>query len=184
MSPQPGVATLHAWRHPRAEGAAGRCIGHTDLAVDPRRAKRLAHRIRRQARRLGLLPIVITSPLARSRSVGRWLARWGWQHRIDAALAEVDFGRWEGQRWDDIPRAAIDAWCEDFLHHGPGGGESVAQLLARMRRFDPGPARIVVTHGGWLSAALWWADQGEAPPTAAGWPAAPRHGARVEVSTR
>lgn len=184
MSPPPTPALLHAWRHPRAEGAAGRCVGRTDLPVDPRRAKRLAHRIRQQARRLGLPAIVVTSPLARSRSVGRWLARWGWQHRVDPALAEVDFGRWDGQRWADIPRAAVDAWCEDFLHHGPGGGESLAQLLARVRGFDPGPARIVVTHGGWLSAARWWADRREEAPTAAGWPAAPRHGTRVELSTR
>lgn len=184
MSPPPTPALLHAWRHPRAEGAAGRCIGRTDLPVDQRRAKRLAHRIRQQARRLGLPPIVVTSPLARSRSVGRWLARWGWQHRVDPALAEVDFGRWDGQRWADITRAAVDAWCADFLHHGPGGGESVAQLLARVRHFDPGPARIVVTHGGWLSAALWRADHGGAAPTAAGWPPAPRHGASVELSAR
>ena len=184
MIPWPAGATLQAWRHPRAEGAAGRCIGHTDLPVDPRRAKRLAHRIRQQARRLGLPPIVVTSHLSRSRCVGRWLARWGWQHRIDPALAEVQFGSWDGRRWADIPRDAVDAWCEDFLHHAPGGGECVAELLDRVRRFDPGPARIVVTHGGWLSAALWREDHGEASPTAAGWPPAPRHGSRVEVGAR
>ena len=116
--PQSG-RTLHAWRHPRAEGAAGRCIGRTDLHVNPRRAKRLAHRIRQHARRHGLPRIVVTSPLQRSRAVGRWLARWGWQYRIDAALAEADFGHWDGQRWADIPQAAIDAWCADILEKSP-----------------------------------------------------------------
>ena len=62
--------TLYAWRHPRAIGAEGRCIGRTDLHVDPRRAKRLAHRIRALARRQRLPRIVITSPLQRSRAVG------------------------------------------------------------------------------------------------------------------
>lgn len=179
--PQSG-RTLHAWRHPRAEGAAGRCIGRTDLHVNPRRAKRLAHRIRQHARRHGLPRIVVTSPLQRSRAVGRWLARWGWQYRIDAALAEADFGHWDGQRWADIPQAAIDAWCADFLHHAPGGGESVAHVLARVQRFDPGPARIVVTHGGWLSAARWWVSHGAQAPQPADWPSPPPHGERVEIA--
>ena len=43
-------AAVVVWRHPKPIGAAGRCIGHTDLPVDPRKAKRLAHRIRRYAR--------------------------------------------------------------------------------------------------------------------------------------
>jgi alpha-ribazole phosphatase len=166
--------TLHAWRHPRASGAEGRCIGRTDLPVDVRRAKRLAHRIRAHARRQGLPPIIVTSPLQRSRAVGRWLARWGWQHRVDPALAEMDFGAWDGRAWAEITRAEIDAWCADFLVHAPGGGESVATLLVRMRGFDPGLARIVVTHGGWLAAARWWTEQGERSPTAAQWPAPPK----------
>ena len=171
------VTALQAWRHPRAIGAEGRCVGRTDLPVDPRRAKRLAHRIRAVARRQGLPHSVVTSPLTRSRAVGRWLARWGWQHRVDPALAEIDFGLWDGEPWTQIDKSAFDAWCADFLHHAPGGGECLAALLARVRAFDPGPARIVVTHGGWLSAALWSAKQGEEPPTADRWPAPARHAA-------
>ena len=120
---------LHAWRHPPARGAAGLCIGRTDLPVDPRRAKRQAHRMRRFARRQGLPRIVVTSPLARCREVGRWLARWGWQHRIAVDLLELDFGAWDGQPWAGVPREDFDAWCADFPHHRPGGGESVAALL-------------------------------------------------------
>ena len=41
----------HAWRHPRPRGVAGRCIGRTDVAVDPRKARRLARRIHREALR-------------------------------------------------------------------------------------------------------------------------------------
>ncbi len=173
---------LHAWRHPRAIGAEGRCIGRTDLAVDPRRAKRLAHRIRALARRQGLPRIVLTSPLVRSRAVGRWLARWGWQHRVEPALAEMDFGTWDGRPWSAITRTAVDAWCADFLHHAPGGGESVGALLDRVRHFDPGSARIAVTHGGWLSAAQWLSAQGEQPPAADRWPASPSHARRLDLA--
>ncbi len=172
---------LHAWRHPRAEGAAGRCIGRTDLPVDPRRAKRLAHRIRGFARRHGLPAIVITSPLQRSRAVGRWLARWGWQHRVDPALSELDFGRWDGRPWAEVPRAEFDAWCADFAAHAPGGGEPVAALLDRVRGFDPGAARVLVTHGGWLSAARWLRNHDGATPNSHDWPAAPLHGAHTPL---
>ncbi len=173
------MTALHVWRHPRAEGAAGRCIGRTELRVDPRRAKRLAHRIRAFARREQLAAVVLTSPQARCRAVGRWLARWGWRHRVDAALCELDFGRWDGQLWRDVPRHEVDAWCADFEHHAPGGGEPLAALLQRVRGFDPGEARIVVTHGGWLSAALWLQRAGGEAPRSADWPAAPAPGTRI-----
>jgi alpha-ribazole phosphatase len=175
-------SVLHAWRHPAARGAVGRCIGRTDLPVDPRRAKRQAHRMRALARRQGLAHIVVTSPLTRCRAVGRWLARWGWQHRIDAALLELDFGGWDGQPWSSVSRDDFDVWCADFEHHAPGGGEAVGALLQRVRSFDPGEARLVVTHGGWLSAALWLLACGDfGPPVSAHWPAAPRHGRRIEL---
>lgn len=176
-TPPAAAALLHAWRHPRADDAAGRCIGRTDLGVDARRAKRLAHRIRQFARRHALPRAVVTSPLTRCCAVGRWLARWGWQHRIDPDLAELDFGGWDGLPWQAIPRDAIDAWCADFAHHAPGGGESVAALLRRVRGFDAAPARIVVTHGGWLSAARWLQRDGDAAPRCEDWPAPARHAA-------
>lgn len=172
---------LHAWRHPRAIGAEGRCIGRTDLRIDARRAKRQAHRIRAFARRHGLPRIVVTSPLERCSAVGRWLRRWGWRHRIDAALAEVDFGAWDGHAWASIPRAWVDAWCADFADHAPGGGESVASVLRRVASFEPAQARLLVTHGGWLSAACWLRDRGEARPSSEQWPPAPPHGLRLDL---
>ena len=174
--------SLHAWRHPRVDGAEGRCIGRTDLPTDPRRAKRLAHRIRSFARGHGLPHIVITSPLARSLAVGRWLARWGWQHRSDPSLSELDFGAWDGEPWSAVSRTDVDAWCRNFARHPPGGGETVLALLERVRGFQPGPACIVVTHGGWLSAAAWLARGLSTAPGSGDWPPAPRHGQRVDIA--
>ena len=99
--------TIHIWRHPRAQGAEGRCIGRTDLPVDRRKAKRLAHRIRRWARQHGAARVVLTSSLQRATSVGRCLASWGWQHHIDPRLNEMDFGGWDGLRWDSIGAEAV-----------------------------------------------------------------------------
>lgn len=171
---------LLAWRHPKPRGAEGRCIGAgTDLPVDPRRAKRLARRIQCAARRHGLPRLVVTSPLRRCADVGRWLRRWGWQHRIDPALAELHFGRWEGRGWDAIDRAELDAWCADFCSWRPGGGDSLGEMLERAGRWTPGAARFVVGHAGWLLARRWCEEHGldGRLPAAADWPPAPPYAA-------
>lgn len=174
--------SLHAWRHARADLAQGRCIGRTDLRLDPRRAKRLAHRMRTFARQNALPRIVITSPLGRCRAVGCWLARWGWQHHIDDSLIELDFGHWDGLAWSSVPPEEIDAWCLDFARATPGGGESVGTLLERVLAFDPGDARMVVTHGGWLSAAIWLSRHPGVQPCSETWPEAPKTGQRVDLA--
>jgi alpha-ribazole phosphatase len=171
--------TIWAWRHPRAEGAAGRCIGRTDLRVDPRRAKGLARRIQATARRHGLPREVHTSPLRRCADVGRWLRRWGWKHFIDTALIEMDFGRWDGRHWNDIERAEVDYWCAGFTSTAPAGGETLDAMLARAARWrDPvssGAPVLVVAHAGWMLARRWRCEHGDIPPSANRWPSPPGH---------
>ena len=142
---------IRVWRHPKPRGVAERCIGRTDVAIDPRKAKNLAHRIRSWARRQGAPRVVITSSLRRGVDVGRCLAAWGWEHQVDVRLNEVDFGEWDGRRWDQIGALAVDAWCLDFAQHAPGGGESVGALLQRCRQFidELSPAgALAVGHAG------------------------------------
>jgi len=166
---------LLVWRHPRPEGAAGRCIGAgTDLPVHPRRAKRLARQIQQVARRQRLPHRVVTSPLQRCADVGRWLRRWGWQHEVDAALRELDFGAWDGRAWADIDKAQIDAWVADFAAYAPGGGEPLTDLLARVASFQT-DAPFVVSHGGWMLARRWSDEHGLAWPEASVWRAAPAY---------
>jgi len=160
------------WRHPRPRGAEGRCIGgRTDLPVDPRKAKRLAHRIRAHARRHGLPREVVTSPLARAAGVGRWLKRWGFAWRVDPTLAEVDFGTWDGQPWSDISPAEFDRWMSNFCGFNFDGGESLNALLTRAATWQP-PCALAVGHGGWINARHW---QGGLP-TPSSWPQPPAYG--------
>ncbi|HRD88822.1 MAG TPA: histidine phosphatase family protein, partial [Accumulibacter sp.] len=53
------------------------------------------------------------------------------QPSCDERLLEIDFGEWEGRRWERIERGLLDAWASDVLHFVPPGGESVAMLRAR-----------------------------------------------------
>ena len=164
-------ALLWAWRHPRPQAVEGRCIGHTDVRVDPRRTRRLARRIARAARVHDLPKQIWTSPLQRCADVGRWLRRWGWLHRIDARLIEMDFGAWEGRLWGTIPRDQIDAWAHDFPGYAASGGESVRALVVRVAAWQPPGVALLVTHAGWMRARRWnqiaGAANGGAQPRAA-----------------
>ena len=183
------TAVFAVWRHPPPRGVQGHCIGRTDVRVDRRKAKRLAHHIRRWARQHGAPHVVFTSSLQRAANVGRVLAGWGWQHHIDARLNELDFGQWDGLAWDHIGADPVDTWCRDFAAHRPGGGESVAELLARCATFlaglRPNAPCCIVGHAGWISAAQWLqAADGGRLPSAAEWPAAVRCASLVLLNSR
>ena len=169
---------LWAWRHPRPHRVSGLCIGQTDVKVPARRAKRLARRIQKAARRHGLPRIVHTSPMQRCALVGRYLRRWGWVHVRDPALLELDFGEWDGRPWCDIPQADIDLWCAAFGTHAPGGGEPLQMLLERAAQWAPTfpGAVVLVAHAGWMLARRWGNDHAGRLPQAAQWPASPAHG--------
>lgn len=136
-------------RHPRPLLDADVCYGQRDLAAeDP---LPLAARLRE------LLPVgtpVISSPLQRARKLACALHP---APTFDARLLEIDFGDWEGRRWDDIERQQLDAWAADVLHFAPPGGESVANLLARVVDFAAtlaGERVALVSHSGVMRALL------------------------------
>ena len=170
--------SLWVWRHPRPHDAAGRCIGRSDVGVDRRRAKRLAHRIRQVARRHGLPRHVLTSPLRRCAAVGRGLRHWDWRNETLPALREMDFGRWDGIAWTQIAREEVDAWCADFLCHRLGDGENLRGLFERVAAWRAaGLPAVIVSHGGWMLARQWLSSGRAAPVRAEAWPAPPRYGA-------
>ena len=136
-------------RHPRPLIEAGVCYGQLDVgSEDP---LPVAVRLR------PLLPAdmpVISSPLQRARRLAEALQP---QCRLDARLAEIGFGDWEGRRWDDIDRLLLDAWAADVFHFTPPGGESVALLQARAidcADSMAGEAVALVTHSGVMRALL------------------------------
>lgn len=178
---------LIVWRHPKPQGVQGRCIGQTDVPLDRRKAKHLAHRIRQHARNHHLFAhqkaVIWTSPLRRCFDVGRILRDWGWTHHVDTRLMEVNFGAWDGQRWDAISKADIGAWCDNFADARPGGGESVRQLLARCSDFvneqRSQSTCLVVGHAGWINALAWRINHPENAPEAAEWPTPVQYGVQT-----
>ncbi|MBL8488688.1 MAG: alpha-ribazole phosphatase family protein [Rhodocyclaceae bacterium] len=136
-------------RHPRPEVPDGTCYGRTDLglAEDP---VACADRLR------GLVPAglpVWSSPLSRCLRLAEALHP---APRIDPRLVEADFGAWEMSPWKAIGRQAIDGWAADPLHFAAHGGESVAELHARVAAFlgDLEADAVVVAHAGVMKVAL------------------------------
>ncbi|MCA3929785.1 MAG: histidine phosphatase family protein, partial [Burkholderia sp.] len=135
------------------------CYGRSDLPLAaPADAGAQAVRAHLAALGAPLPERLWTSPLMRCASVAERLARaFEVPLQRDAGWQEMDFGAWEMQRWDDIGRAALDAWAADLMHACAHGGESVARFVARIARqadamatFD-GP-QWVVTHAGVIRA--------------------------------
>lgn len=78
--------------------------------------------------------------------------------KTDVRLAEMNFGRHEGRRWDSIPQDAYAAWTASFWQHRFGGAESVADVMARVASaWDEavacGKPQVWVTHAGVIRAA-------------------------------
>ena len=141
---------LYLIRHPRPAVAPGICYGQTDLGLAESAAE-VAARLR------PLLPTefaLYASPLARARLLAEALGT----PRLEPRLKEIHFGEWEGRSYDDIGRAALDAWADAPLDFAPPGGESPRQMAARVHDFlaelqaASVAAAVVVAHGGPLRA--------------------------------
>jgi alpha-ribazole phosphatase len=76
---------------------------------------------------------VLSAPAKRCTLLAEHLASaLGTKPAIDARLAELDFGRWEGIAWADIPRVQTDVWTRDVWNNAPPEGEAYAALHARV----------------------------------------------------
>lgn len=168
-------------RHARVLAAPGLCYGASDLPADPEATHAAA-----QAAAAVLptgLPVWV-SGLQRAQQLAHDLHTLRpdlGPPRRDLRLNEMDFGCWEGQAWDNIPRAAIDAWTADFAHHRFGGAESTQQVIDRVAaaladlvaQVGPGGEALWVTHAGVVRAAMFLAQRHAVPvPSAAEWPTA------------
>ena len=162
-------------RHAPVVAPPGLCYGDTDLPADADATREAAQAL---AQSLPQGVRLCSSPLQRCERLAQALCalRPDLTLITDTRLREMDFGAWEAQPWDAVPRAAFDAWTADFAHGRPGEcGESVAEVMARVgaawdEARQSGGDTLWVTHAGVMRAALLWSRGVRLPATAADWP--------------
>jgi alpha-ribazole phosphatase len=144
-------------RHAQPLIASGVCYGATDVSADA-----AATRVAAKA----LAQVLPQSILLRSSTLQRCVQltqtllalRPDLTCTFDARLTEMNFGCWEGQRWDAIAQTEMARWTADFAQHACGGAESVAGFMQRVaavwdEQTEGGQDAVWITHAGVIRAA-------------------------------
>ncbi len=176
------MSALWLQRHAQPLVAPGVCYGRTDMAADDKATAAAAQALQ-SAWTAEALPAgtVWHSPLQRCTQLAAALQTQApaFQLRACNDLAEMDFGAWEGQRWDGIAREEMQAWTADFMAYAPGGGESLATMMARVTRAldaarqqarETGQPVLWISHAGVAQCAHWLLTRGQRLPLAKDWP--------------
>jgi len=133
-------------RHPKPRCEAGICYGRLDLECEPDALAAAVLRIRE----LAFMSRVFTSPARRARDLAIRLSA---EAIVDDRLQELDFGAWEGRRWEDLGREAIEAWHQGLPDSAPPNGETLIAMAARcaswLKSLQPSKNPVLaVTHAG------------------------------------
>jgi probable phosphoglycerate mutase len=124
---------------------------------------------REQARALGRrlaqsrLSAVYSSPMQRARETAAFVGEaCGLPVTLDDAIDEIDFGAWSGRAFSELDgQPDWRRWNEDRGRKRPPGGESMAEVQARVARWlegvmgrHPGQAVAAVSHADVIKAAV------------------------------
>jgi len=75
-------------------------------------------------------------------------------------LRELDFGDWEGKKWDDIDQKHLNYWMEDYVNRSPKNGEKMIDLYKRSIEFTYKLVELdlqkilLVTHAGVIRSLI------------------------------
>lgn len=176
------MTALWLQRHAQPLVAPGVCYGRTDMAADDKATAAAAQALQ-SAWAAEALPAgtIWHSPLQRCAQLATALQMQAPAFQLSACndLAEMDFGAWEGQRWDGIAREEMQAWTADFMAYAPGGGESLATMMARVagaldaarqQALETGQPVLWISHAGVAQCAHWLLTRGQRLPLAKDWP--------------
>ena len=142
-------------RHTSPDVPKGTCYGQTDVPVAPTFREEAAAT-------LAAIPDikfdkVYSSPLTRARLLADYC---GYPApRLDNRLKELNFGRWEMQKYDEIDDPYIQEWYDNFVDAPIPGGESFHEMYDRVVDFlDELKTRdfenvLIFAHGGVLACA-------------------------------
>ncbi|MGZ8200749.1 MAG: alpha-ribazole phosphatase [Methylosarcina sp.] len=147
---------IYLIRHTRTAAEAGLCYGRTDMAL----AESFADDMQEVRAKLPAIASdcpIFSSPLTRCLQLAGTLSG---KIMTDERLLELNFGDWEGQRFDAIEPDVLRHWTDHFVEIGPPNGESFTDLYRRIGSFwqellaQPHEQVMIVTHAGAIRALL------------------------------
>lgn len=164
--PSSTVTHVHLVRHGEVARFTQRVVrGQMDVPLSPRGEEESRTLAAWLARNVPRPDVIVTSDLVRCRVLADDLARRaGLVARVDPRVREQSMGAWEGRTWAEVTAldpAAVTAYWADYHRARPTGGESFADLEARVGAWwDETLARhvggriVVVAHIGVIRALV------------------------------
>jgi broad specificity phosphatase PhoE len=158
--PPAKTRTLYVVRHGQTDyNARDLLLGHRDIPLNALgREQAAAHAITLKWLDPALADLdFVCGPLARTRETMTLLRTAAGlpptDFRVSNELIELDYGQWEGLTWGQVLASDPEgyrAWHDDPVNYTLPGGESYAQLNARLERFLATVERdtVIVSHGG------------------------------------
>jgi alpha-ribazole phosphatase len=152
-------------RHTSLDIEAGICYGQSDVAVSHLFETELAalkeKLLHYRFDAVYCSPLLRCQMLAEALCLDAQLQLTNLPLKSDDRLKELNFGDWELNAWDSIPREIFDAWANDYANLAPPNGETFSQLHLRAKSFLDemsgqlqGQHVLVITHGGLIRALI------------------------------
>lgn len=144
-------------RHTSIDIEPGVCYGQSDIDVSqsfPEDSTEVRSKLPASA----VEAVFFSSPLQRCRKLASELT--SKKIHLDERLEELDFGEWEGQKWDDIESERLKEWMDDFVNVPCPDGESYREMNERVIDWweeiigEDYETIIVVTHAGVIRCLL------------------------------
>ena len=103
---------------------------------------------------------IYSSPLKRCSRLAESFATSSTSITYDKRLIEMNFGSWEGEKWDDLEKSEkAKVWFNDYINTACPEGEAYIDLIARVQNFiddleknDSEKNVLIVCHGGTIRA--------------------------------
>ena len=137
-------------RHTAVDVPAGVCYGQTDVPLK-NSFEEEAGIVKEQLKNMSP-DAVFSSPLSRCTGLADFC---GFSNpQLDNRLKELNFGDWEGVKWDETN---IDLWSADWINTPPPNGESFVQMYERIASFleelkkETYDTVFIFAHGGVIS---------------------------------
>ena len=151
--------TIYLIRHTKPDVPDGTCYGQSDIEVKEAEFKLTVSRIEQKID-FNKIEKVYTSPLKRCSLLAHSLMTERSEVITDVRIKELDFGKWELKKWEDIDSGELERWGNNFVYDRVPAGESNMDLYNRISEFwdeileEDAETLAIVTHGGVIKSLL------------------------------